>query len=96
MGAQRTNQLEDRPDNSEVLFLYRVRPTRMGRAFYDGTRNGRRHGWSSMCADYEYVMPQPPDTVMRDNECWLKWVTAQARLPAISAIFDAWKEANQS
>jgi hypothetical protein len=90
------DQPADSAEAHESLYLYRVRPTRMGFAFYDGTgKNGRRTGWRSMMADYDYVAAQPADAVMRDNEQWIEWCLEQSLLPAVSAIYNQWKEANK-
>jgi hypothetical protein len=88
------DQPEDQATKTEALFLYRIRPTRMGRAFFDGTRNGRRAGWLSMIADYDCVTPQPPDAIMRNPESFRGWCAKQAQIPEVSAIHKAWMEAN--
>jgi hypothetical protein len=88
------DQLEDRAEEHESLYLYRVRPIRMGMAFIDGTRNGRRSGWSSVITEYDYVTPQPPDAIMRDDSTWCAWCDQQATRPEVNIIFEKWKAAN--
>jgi hypothetical protein len=66
------DQPNDRPNENESLHCYRMSEF-YGRAFYDGTRGGRRTGWSSMVAKYKYNEEQPPDATMRDNDLWVKW-----------------------
>jgi hypothetical protein len=85
----------DQAAENENLFLYRIRPIRMGMAFIDGTRNGKRCGWSSIITEYEYVPLQPADSTMRDNDRWVKWCEAQSLRPKVSEIFEAWKKANE-
>jgi hypothetical protein len=88
------DQLSDRASDDELIFVYHAKPVVFGRAFYDGTRNGRRAGWSSMCGEYEFESVQPADEVMRDNDAWSAWCDAHVKTGAGSAQFDAWLIAN--
>lgn len=89
------DQPGDRPSDGETIAAYWIRPERIGRAFYDGTRGGRRTGWSSMCATYEYFVPQPSDCAMRTNERWVIWCDNQATTKAVKDRYDAWVKANK-
>lgn len=84
------DQLTDQAAADEQLFLYIADPKAVGMAFYDGTRNGRRHGWSSLVTSYGYAEVQPPDAIMRDNERWVKWCNQQRKDKSTEAKFAVW------
>lgn len=88
------DQPGDEPAEDEQIFGYWIRPERMGRAFYDGVKDGRRHGWSSMCATYEFFVPQPKDAAMRTNERWVIWCDNQAATRTVKDRYHAWIHAN--
>jgi len=89
------DQLSDKAEADENIFVYYAQPKRMGMAFFDGVKDGRRCGWWSVCASYQFLESQPPDKAIRDNDEWVLWCAASAQNKDMAAKFEAWKEANK-
>lgn len=74
------DQLTDEASPCEVILAYRRRGKAGSCHVCFSTPRGRRGAWYAT-GDYEMVPDQPPDEVMRDNESWRQWATAQAAQP---------------
>lgn len=88
------DQTTDGPSDDEHVFVYWIRPAPVGRAHYDGTRNGKRAGWFSMMATYDYCPYQPTDAEMRTTEAWDKWCEATKAVKPFATRFEAWQKAS--
>jgi hypothetical protein len=73
------DQIDDRPEASEVLWAYR-RLGPAGRVRIDGRdpRTGRRTSASLALAKYRLVADQPDQETMRATTTWRAWATATA------------------
>lgn len=72
------DQLTDKPDPGEVIFVYR----RVGEPSYamiDWTERGRRVGGKFAGANYRHVAEQPDDATVRDQTRWQEWCWAQVK-----------------
>lgn len=69
------DQLDDKPERDEDVFVYRCITSTPTVAHIDGRdpKTGRRFGkWISI-ADYILNEEQPNDQTIRDNELWAIW-----------------------
>lgn len=75
------DQLEDTPADNEVIYAAEL--VRRGVIHVDGTRKGRRCGWTEHTADYELVSSPPAQEILRSTEKWREWCrTAAAKSEA--------------
>ncbi len=73
------DQPEDRPRPGEQLFAYRIEGEP---SMCHVRRTGGRGGFYAM-GQYRFILDQPEDAMMRDNQAWVHWV------------YKAWREKNQ-
>jgi hypothetical protein len=66
------DQLSDTPEPGETIHLYRITAA-PNWCHIRATKGG---GMYSM-GNYQFVTPQPPDAIMRDNEAFAKWCGEQ-------------------
>jgi hypothetical protein len=71
------DQLDDEPGETEVVMAAELK--QRGSILVDGTRKGRRCGWTEHTADYELVPSPPTQEVLRSTERWRAWCEAEAR-----------------
>jgi hypothetical protein len=79
------DQLEDQAAPDEALYAYEV----FGEVGWCHLNFGGGKGGFYAMACYRYILDQPDDATMRDNDAWAKWATERGtRILGTLAMFD--------
>ncbi len=64
------DQVGDSPRDDEKVFAYKM----LGKPSWCHVNASIGQGGIFMCAEYELIVPQPTEEIMRKNSAWRNWV----------------------